>query len=120
MSSERKQFRDAMSQKPKRRFSVKKKKMKYGHFQKLRWDCEICQHQCNNDQSYHRHVQCEKHPLMVVHFCASRSSILSSNSSAFERALIDSLPRNRDLGFRRMASVIMMGHEAQECLLSEE
>jgi DNA/RNA-binding protein KIN17 len=69
------------------------KKMKYGHLQKLKWYCEICQHQCNDEQSYRQHVQCEKHRLMMVHFRAHRGSILGSNSAVFERTFMDVLRR---------------------------
>jgi DNA/RNA-binding protein KIN17 len=69
------------------------KKMKYGRLQKLKWYCEICQHQSNDEQSYRQHVQCEKHRLMMVHFRANRDSILQSNSHIFECTFMDILRR---------------------------
>jgi DNA/RNA-binding protein KIN17 len=69
------------------------KKMKYGHLQKLKWYCEICQHQSNDEQSYRQHVQCEKHRLMMVHFRSNKDSVLKSNSHIFECTFMDVLRR---------------------------
>ena len=70
------------------------KKSKYGRLQKLKWYCEICQHQCNDEQSYRQHVQSEKHRLLMTHFRASSGTILNNNSRMFESAFMDVL-RNR-------------------------
>jgi DNA/RNA-binding protein KIN17 len=67
------------------------KKMKYGRLQKLKWYCELCQHQSNDVQSYRQHVQSDKHRLMMVHFRANSGTILHSNSAAFERTFVDVL-----------------------------
>ena len=70
------------------------KKIKYGHLQKLKWYCEICRHQCNDEQSYKQHVQSEKHRMMMAHFRANSGSILKSNSQVFESTFINVL-KNR-------------------------
>lgn len=69
------------------------KKMKYGHLQKLKWYCEICQHQCNDEQSYRQHVQCEKHRGLMLHFKANSASILKQNSYNFECTFMNVLKR---------------------------
>ena len=67
--------------------------MKYGQLQKLKWYCEICQHQCNDERSFKQHVQSDKHRIMMAHFRANSSSILRSNSNAFKSTFMDVLKR---------------------------
>lgn len=69
------------------------KKLKYGRLQKLKWYCEICQHQCNNEQSFRQHVQSDKHRVMMSHFRANSNKILMSNSTAFKNTFLDVLRR---------------------------
>ncbi|OHS95129.1 hypothetical protein TRFO_38648 [Tritrichomonas foetus] len=69
------------------------KKSKYGQLQKLKWYCEICQHQCNDEHSFRHHVQCEKHRIMMSHFRANSQSILRQNSHIFECVFMDCLRR---------------------------
>ena len=69
------------------------KKMKYGQLQKLKWYCQICEHQCNNEQAYRQHVQSEKHRIMMQHFRSNRESILKANSQTFESVFMDCLRR---------------------------
>ncbi|KAK8888847.1 hypothetical protein M9Y10_033587 [Tritrichomonas musculus] len=67
------------------------KQQKYGQLQKLKWYCEICQHQCNDERSFREHVQCQKHRIMMSHFRANSDSILRSNSFVFESVFMSCL-----------------------------
>lgn len=67
------------------------KQQKYGQLQKLKWYCEICQHQCNDERSFREHVQCQKHRIMMSHFRANSDSILRSNSFVFEKVFMSCL-----------------------------
>ena len=69
------------------------KKAKYGPLQKLKWYCEICRHQSNDEQSYRQHVQSERHRMMMTHFRANSASIIKNNSAAFESTFMDVLRR---------------------------
>ena len=70
------------------------KKLKYGMLQKLKWYCEICQTQCNDQHAFRQHVQSEKHRNMMAHFRQDSKNIINQNSRAFETSFMDVL-KNR-------------------------
>lgn len=78
---------------PKRQQECKiiSRKSRYGQLQKLKWYCEICQHQCNDERSFQEHVKCSKHRIMMSHFRANKESILRQNSYIFESVFMDCL-----------------------------